>query len=1488
MRGVRHPLGALFVAVTLAATLLPWTSASPTTAEQEPSVTIESVRVDEGAGTVALIVTLSSPASNDVTVEWATADGTAIAPEDYLAAIGTAVIGQGETSAEILVTIVDDEEPETSESFDVVLSNAFGATLGAASVGTVTIEDNDAPEPDNPDADADAPSATEPPSTPVLSVDDIGLAEGDSGTTEFEFTVGLSAPADEEVTFDYETYDGSAEAPSDYTAVSGSGTIPAGETSTTITVLVNGDTEPEDDETFWLEIYNVQGALLDYCCAFGLILNDDVPANDDFADAIVIDPAGLPFEHQIFTGAATVETGEPEPCGSIGSTVWYAFTPDSDTLVTAHTSDSAFDTVLAVYAGSSGPWPSVIDCNDDGGANLTSILTVALVAGTTYYFQAGGFGGDVGPLTFHLMAGASPVLLVDGVSLPEGDSGTTEFEFTVRLSAPADEDVTFDYETYDDIAEAPSDYTAVSGSGTIPAGETSTTITVLVNGDTDAEDNESFWLYIYNPEGALASRPWGFAMIFNDDAPPNDDFADALAIDPADLPFEHVTYTHAASLEPGESQPCGEELSHSVWYSFTPDASGAYRATVAESWYWPLIAAYTGSSLGSLVELDCGFQFLSLELVAGTTYHFQVAGRLDDAGRLVFRLASGAAAAVSVDDVELAEGDAGATPFVFTVSLSGALDHAVTFDYASYNGSAEAPSDYTAVSGSGTIPAGETSTTITVLVNGDTEPEDNEWFWLETYNVEGAFVTDCCASGTILNDDAPPNDDFADALAIGPAEVPFLHETYSQGATLEPGEPVPCNGDDNINNSVWYSFTPDASGAYTASAADSEYWPLIAAYSGSSLGSLVELNCGLQFLSLELVAGTTYHFQVAGTWGGAGRLVFWLTAGATAAISIDDVELPEGDAGTTPFVFTVGLSGVLDHDVTFSYETFDGNAEAPSDYTAVSGSGSIPAGETSTTIIVLVNGDTEPEYDEDFWLYIYNVEGAIASDPWGFATILNDDVPPNDDFADAIAIDPGDLPFEHETYTQAATLEFGEPVPCGEELTNSVWYSFTPVASGAYTASVADSYWPLIAAYSGSSLGSLVELDCGFQFLSLELVASTTYHFQVAGTWGQAGRLVFRLTAGATAAINIDDVELAEGDAGTTPFVFTVSLSTALDHDVTFDYETYDDTAEAPSDYTAVSGSGTIPAGETSTTITVLVNGDTEPEDHEDFGLEIYNVEGAFVADCCGYGRILNDDGPINDDFSNALEIATLPFSHSVNTALATLQTGEPDPCDGDFEIGKSVWYSFTPDESGFYTAHTGSSYWPVVAVYTGTDLGSLVEVGCNPRHLVVELDESTTYWFQVSVPWWNPGGQLVFHLVAGAMPILTIGSGLDQHEGNSGTTAFEFTVSLSQVADQEVTFDYWTEDDSATAPSDYTAVNGSASIPAGETSTVITVLVNGDTEYEDDELFFLGIGNPNGALLGDPYGSFGRIRNDDLPPCPRPPSAMWRSTIPSAPRSAG
>src|SRR5204863_7124230 len=82
----------------------------------------------------------------------------------------------------------------------------------------------------------------------------------------------------------------------------------------------------------------------------------------------------------------------------------------------------------------------------------------------------------------------------------------------------------------------------------------------------------------------------------------------------------------------------------------------------------------------------------------------------------------------------------------------------VTFDIATADGTAVAPGDYTAKSLTAqTIPAGSSTYSFTVLVNGDTTPETNETFFVNVTNVTGATVTDGQGQGTIVNDDAAPN-----------------------------------------------------------------------------------------------------------------------------------------------------------------------------------------------------------------------------------------------------------------------------------------------------------------------------------------------------------------------------------------------------------------------------------------------------------------------------------------------------------------------------------------------------------------------------------------------------------------------------------------------------------------------------------------------------------------------------------------------------------
>ena len=109
-----------------------------------------------------------------------------------------------------------------------------------------------------------------------VSVGDVSAAEGNSGTTNFNFPVTLSFPSTQPVVVNFTTLDGTAIALSgDYTATTGTISIPAGQTSATIPVLVNGDTDQENNETFYVRLTSATNATILDGQATGTILNDD-------------------------------------------------------------------------------------------------------------------------------------------------------------------------------------------------------------------------------------------------------------------------------------------------------------------------------------------------------------------------------------------------------------------------------------------------------------------------------------------------------------------------------------------------------------------------------------------------------------------------------------------------------------------------------------------------------------------------------------------------------------------------------------------------------------------------------------------------------------------------------------------------------------------------------------------------------------------------------------------------------------------------------------------------------------------------------------------------------------------------------------------------------------------------------------------------------------------------------------------------------------
>jgi len=111
---------------------------------------------------------------------------------------------------------------------------------------------------------------------PAFSIDDVTHTEGDSGTTSYLFTVTKTGATALSASVNFATQNGSATTvDGDYQANSGTLTFAANETTKTITVLVNGDTKAEFDETFIVHLSNPANATISDADGTGTIQNDD-------------------------------------------------------------------------------------------------------------------------------------------------------------------------------------------------------------------------------------------------------------------------------------------------------------------------------------------------------------------------------------------------------------------------------------------------------------------------------------------------------------------------------------------------------------------------------------------------------------------------------------------------------------------------------------------------------------------------------------------------------------------------------------------------------------------------------------------------------------------------------------------------------------------------------------------------------------------------------------------------------------------------------------------------------------------------------------------------------------------------------------------------------------------------------------------------------------------------------------------------------------
>ncbi len=158
-----------------------------------------------------------------------------------------------------------------------------------------------------------------------------------------------------------------------------------------------------------------------------------VPPHDLFANPRTV--SNLPYLDRVRTTSATTSPDDPiYPCPFVPNqgqkSVWYRYTTSATTPIVAHTKNSNYDTMLAVWRGTPGSLTNVA-CNDDSGGNLQSYLTFTARAGTTYYLQVSAYGmGGGGDLALSVIEGDQ--WMARG---PERPSPTIN-ELTIDTTAP--------------------------------------------------------------------------------------------------------------------------------------------------------------------------------------------------------------------------------------------------------------------------------------------------------------------------------------------------------------------------------------------------------------------------------------------------------------------------------------------------------------------------------------------------------------------------------------------------------------------------------------------------------------------------------------------------------------------------------------------------------------------------------------------------------------------------------------------------------------------------------------------------------------------------------------------------------------------------------------------------------------------------------------------------------------------------------------------
>ncbi|BFP39785.1 hypothetical protein FGF1_06300 [Flavobacteriaceae bacterium GF1] len=1385
-------------------------------------IAVTGFNVNEDAGTATFDVTLNADVQGGFDVDFAIADGSAIAPGDYTVANANGTLSFTGTNGEVrsvTVTIIDDTLIETPEDLSITLSGLTTSLINIVNgTATGTINDND----------GGAGSG--------IAVTGFNVNE-DAGTATFDVTLNADVQGGFDV--DFAIADGSAIAPGDYTVANANGTLSFTGTNgevRSVTVTIIDDTLIETPEDLSITLSGLTTSLINIVngTATGTINDNDGGAGSGIA------VTGFTVNEDAGTATFDVTLNADVQGGfDVDFTVadGSAIAPGDYTVANANGTLS--------FTGTNGEVRSVtVTIIDDTIIEAPEDLSITLSGLTTSLINIVG-GTATGTINDNDGSAGSGIA-VTGFNVNE-DAGTATFDVTLNADVQGGFDV--DFTVADGSAIAPGDYTVANANGTLNFTGTNgevRSVTVTIIDDTLIETPEDLSITLSGLTTSLINIVGGTATgTIND----NDGGAGSgIAVTGFTVNEDEGTATFDVTLNAD------------VQGGFDVDFAIADGSAIAPNDYTVVNANGTLNFTGTNGEVRSVTVTIIDDTIieAPEDLNITLSGLTTSLINIVNGTATGtindndggAGSGIAVTGFNVNE-DAGTA--TFDVTLNADVQGGFDVDFAVADGSAIAPGDYTVATANGTLSFTGTngevrSVTVTIIDDTLIEAPEDLSITLSGLTTSLINIVNGSATGTINDNDGGAGSGIAvtgfnvnedegtatfdvtlNADVQGGFDVDF---TVADGSAIAPGDYTVANANGTLN----FTGTNGEVRSVTVTIIDD---------------TLIETP---EDLSITLSGLTTSLINIVG--GTATGTINDNDGGAGSGIAVTGFTVNE-DAGTATFDVTLNADVQGGFDVDFAIA--DGSAIAPNDYTVVNANGTLnftgTNGEVRSVTVTIID-DTLIEAPEDLSITLSGLTTSLINIVNGTATgTIND----NDGSAGSgIAVTGFTVNEDAGTATFDVTLN--ADVQGGFDVDFTV-ADGSAIAPGDYTVANANGTLNFIGTNGEVRSVTVTIIDDTLietpEDLSITLSGLTT-------------SLINIVNGTATGTINDNDGSAGSGiavtgftvneDAGTATFDVTLNADVQGGFDV--DFAVADGSAIAPGDYTVATANGTLSFTGTNgevRSVTVTIIDDTLIETPEDLNITLSGLTTSLI-------NIVNGTatGTINDnDGSAGSGIAVTGFTVNEDEGTATFDVTLNADVQGGFDVDFTV-ADGSAIAPGDYTVANANG----TLNFTGTN-GEVRSVTVTiiddtlietPEDLSITLSGLTTSL--INIVGGTATGTINDNDGGAGSGIAVTGFTVNEDEG---TATFDVTLNADVQGGFDV--DFAIADGSAIAPGDYTVANANGTLnftgTNGEVRSV-TVTIIDDTLIETPEDLSITLSGLTTSLINIVGGTATGTINDN------------------------